>query len=120
MAAAFRGTGAMGWGEHDPCLFWGTEWFFRTGYRAYLPDWIAALDGVQAKLRGRRPGGRRRLRSRGVGRGDGGRLPELPVLRVRLPPALDRHRRTRAEQAGVTGRATFEVAAATATPGGST
>src|ERR1700740_2902161 len=52
VAAAFRGNGALSWGEHHPCLFCGTEWFFRTGYRAYLSSqWIPALDGVEAKLR---------------------------------------------------------------------
>jgi 2-polyprenyl-3-methyl-5-hydroxy-6-metoxy-1,4-benzoquinol methylase len=49
--AAFLGDGGLGWAERDSCLFKGTEWFFRTGYRAYLPsDWIPALDGVDAKL----------------------------------------------------------------------
>jgi hypothetical protein len=52
IADAFRGSGAMAWGEHHPCLFKGTEWFFRTGYRAHLPaEWIPALDGVEEKLR---------------------------------------------------------------------
>ena len=52
IADAFRGDGALGWGDHHPCLFKGTEWFFRTGYRAFLPgEWIPALDGVDAKLR---------------------------------------------------------------------
>ena len=52
VAAAFRGNGALAWGEHHPCLFCGTEWFFRTGYRAYLTtQWIPALDGVETKLR---------------------------------------------------------------------
>ena len=51
ITAAFKGDGALGWGEHHPCLFKGTEWFFRTGYRAYLPtEWLPALDGVDAKL----------------------------------------------------------------------
>jgi hypothetical protein len=50
IAAAFRGDGALSWGDHHPCLFSGTEWFFRTGYRAELPSWIAALDGVEAQL----------------------------------------------------------------------
>jgi len=50
--AAYRGDGALAWGDHHPCLFAGTEWFFRTGYRAHLPtEWIPALDGVEAKLR---------------------------------------------------------------------
>ena len=44
VAEAFRGNGALSWGAHHPCLFSGTEWFFRTGYRAELPNWIAALD----------------------------------------------------------------------------
>ena len=47
---AFRGNGALSCSDHHPCLFSGTEWFFRTGYRAELPNWIAALDGVNDKL----------------------------------------------------------------------
>src|SRR5260370_31195276 len=51
VAAAFRGNGAIAWGDHHPCLFSGTEWFFRTGYRAYLTnEWIPALQGVKDKL----------------------------------------------------------------------
>jgi 2-polyprenyl-3-methyl-5-hydroxy-6-metoxy-1,4-benzoquinol methylase len=50
VAEAFRGNGALSWGAHHPCLFSGTEWFFRTGYRAELPNWIGALDGVADKL----------------------------------------------------------------------
>src|SRR5207302_4216506 len=38
VAAAFRGDGGLSWGDHHPCLFSGTEWFFRTGYRAELPS----------------------------------------------------------------------------------
>jgi 2-polyprenyl-3-methyl-5-hydroxy-6-metoxy-1,4-benzoquinol methylase len=50
-ATAFRGDGALSWGDHHPCLFSGTEWFFRTGYRVYLTtSWIPALDGVESKL----------------------------------------------------------------------
>jgi len=52
ITAAYRGDGALAWGEHHECLFAGTEWFFRTGYRAHLPaEWIPALDGVADKLR---------------------------------------------------------------------
>jgi hypothetical protein len=48
---AFQGDGGLSWGDHHPCLFRGTEWFFRTGYRGFLPSaWIPALDGVEAKL----------------------------------------------------------------------
>src|SRR5438105_5163114 len=50
--AAFKADGALAWGDHHPCLFKGTEWFFRTGYRTHLPgEWMPALDGVEAKLR---------------------------------------------------------------------
>jgi 2-polyprenyl-3-methyl-5-hydroxy-6-metoxy-1,4-benzoquinol methylase len=50
VAAAFQGDGGLPWGDHHECLFAGTEWFFRGGYRAELPGWIAKLDGVAAKL----------------------------------------------------------------------
>jgi 2-polyprenyl-3-methyl-5-hydroxy-6-metoxy-1,4-benzoquinol methylase len=51
ITTAFRGDGALSWGDHDPCLFKGTEWLFRTGYRAMLStQWIPALEGVDAKL----------------------------------------------------------------------
>ena len=49
--AAFRTGQGVGWHEHHPCLFSGTERFFRTGYRANLVQhWLPALDGVVAKL----------------------------------------------------------------------
>jgi len=52
IAAAFRGNGGLAWGDHHPCLFRGTEWFFRPGYRTFLTSmWIPALQGVDAKLR---------------------------------------------------------------------
>ncbi|HTP94449.1 MAG TPA: class I SAM-dependent methyltransferase [Burkholderiales bacterium] len=49
--AAMRGDGALSWGDHHPCLFSGTERFFRPGYRAHLiAEWLPALDGVVSKL----------------------------------------------------------------------
>ena len=51
LLAAMRGDGALPWGDHHPCLFRGTERFFRPGYRAHLVDeWLPALDDVVAKL----------------------------------------------------------------------
>jgi 2-polyprenyl-3-methyl-5-hydroxy-6-metoxy-1,4-benzoquinol methylase len=48
---AFRTGEGVGWHEHHPCLFSGTERFFRTGYQAHLvQDWLPALDGVVSKL----------------------------------------------------------------------
>jgi SAM-dependent methyltransferase len=49
---AFRTGAGVGWHEHDPGLFRGTERFFRPGYVANLvAAWIPSLDGVEAKLR---------------------------------------------------------------------
>jgi 2-polyprenyl-3-methyl-5-hydroxy-6-metoxy-1,4-benzoquinol methylase len=112
--SAFRSDGALAWGDHDPGLFKGTEWFFRTGYQAYLPGvWIPALDGVQAKL------------SAGasvadVGCGHGASV----VAMARAYPSshftgFDYHEpsiataRQRAMEAGVGQQARFEVASAT-------
>jgi hypothetical protein len=48
---AMRGDGALPWGDHHPCMFSGTERFFRPGYKAHLiAEWLPALDGVVAKL----------------------------------------------------------------------
>jgi len=48
----FRSGQGMEWGEHHPCLFHGTERFFRASYNASLiTDWLPALDGVVQKLR---------------------------------------------------------------------
>lgn len=51
VAAAFRGDGGLGWGEHSDHLFRGTAEFFRPGYQHHLTtEWIPALDGVAHKL----------------------------------------------------------------------
>jgi SAM-dependent methyltransferase len=48
---AFRGDGALPWGEHHHRMFHGVEKFFRPGYRAHLTtSWLPAMDGVAAKL----------------------------------------------------------------------
>jgi len=47
----FRTGKGMEWGEHHPCLFHGTERFFRAGYNAnLLGSWLPALEGVTQKL----------------------------------------------------------------------
>ena len=51
ISEAFRTGRGVGWHEHSPCLFRGTERFFRTGYAAHLvQDWLPALAGVREKL----------------------------------------------------------------------
>jgi len=48
----FKTGQGMEWGEHHPCLFHGTERFFRAGYNAnLLTSWLPALDGVVEKLK---------------------------------------------------------------------
>lgn len=45
-----RGTGVR-WGDHAGCLFCATGAFFRPGYvNNIVPNWIPALDGVEARL----------------------------------------------------------------------
>ena len=117
VADAFRGDGALSWGDHHPCLFSGTEWFFRTGYRAELPAWIGALDGVADKLAN---GGT----VADVGCGHGA---SVVVLAQAYPKAritgFDFHAPSietataRAEEAGVTAQTSFEVADAKGYPG---
>jgi 2-polyprenyl-3-methyl-5-hydroxy-6-metoxy-1,4-benzoquinol methylase len=111
IADAFRGGGGMSWGEHHPCLFKGTEWFFRTGYRAHLPaEWIPALDGVEDKLRAG-------ARVADVGCGHGASAIVMadayPASRIWgfdfHGPSVETARQ-RAEEAGVGDRTTFEQA----------
>ena len=48
----FKSGKGMEWGEHHPCLFHGTERFFRAGYNANLvTSWLPALEGVVDKLK---------------------------------------------------------------------
>jgi len=48
----FKSGAGTEWGEHHPCLFHGTERFFRAGYNAHLlTEWLPALDGAIEKLR---------------------------------------------------------------------
>src|SRR6516225_2981461 len=48
---AFRDGTGLGWHEHHPSLFTGTERFFRAGYNANLePSWIPSLDGMSERL----------------------------------------------------------------------
>jgi 2-polyprenyl-3-methyl-5-hydroxy-6-metoxy-1,4-benzoquinol methylase len=114
IANAFRGNGALSWGDHHPCLFKGTEWFFRTGYRAYLTSaWIPALDGVEAKLKAG-------ARVADVGCGHGASSVAMAAAYPNSTfsgfdfhaPSIETCRK-RAIEAGVSGRAQFEVETAT-------
>lgn len=107
---AYRGDGALAWGDHHPCLFSGTEWLFRAGYRSMLPGWLDAIDGLDATLR-------RGGSIADVGCGHGA---SVVVLADTYPNAtvtgIDNHAasievaRRRADEAGVDDRSSFVVA----------
>jgi SAM-dependent methyltransferase len=51
MVTAFKGNGAIPWGEHFEALYSATARFFRPGYRTNLvANWIPAMTGVAEKL----------------------------------------------------------------------
>ena len=118
VADAFRTGRGVGWHEHDPELFCGTERFFRTGYNANLTtSWIPALDGVDAKLRAGAT-----VADVGCGRG------ASTIVMAQAYPAskfvgFDYHEpsvvgaRESAAKAGVDSRVRFETAAAKSFPG---
>ena len=110
---ALTTNGAIGWEEHNPDLFVGTERFFGPVYRANLvSSWIPALDGVEHKLVSG-------ARVADIGCGHGASL----LLLAEAYPAstfvgFDYHggsidaARKAAEEAGFSDRVTFEVAGA--------
>ena len=110
---AFRTGAGYGWHEHDTDVFDGCELFFRPGYLANLvPNWIPALDGVEAKLRA---GGR--VADVGTGLGASAVL-IAKEFRASTVTGSDYHdgsiqtARKRAAEAGVADRVSFEVASA--------
>ena len=116
--AAFRNGGGVGWHEHDPCLFRGTERFFRPGYAMHLvSEWIPALDGAKERLE-------RGAQVADVGCGHGASV----VLMAKAFPksqfaGFDYHEpsivraRELAREAGVSDRVNFERATAKDYPG---
>ena len=115
---AFVTGEGVGWHEHHHDLFSGTERFFRPGYAANLVSaWIPAIDGLDAALR-------RGISVADIGCGFG----SSTILMAEAYPdssfvGYDYHAesiaaaRSRAADAGVSDRVTFEVASAAAYPG---
>ena len=118
IARAFQTGEGVGWHEHHPTLFSGTDRFFRPGYKAHLIDsWIPSLDGTDDRLR-------HGAKVADVGCGYG----SSTILMAKAYPnsrffGFDYHdasietARHHAEQAGVAGWVTFDVASAKAFPG---
>jgi SAM-dependent methyltransferase len=115
---AFKTGKGVGWHEHSPCLFRGTERFFRPGYAANLvPSWLPALDGVVAKLE-------KGARVADVGCGHGA---STIIMAKAFPkskftgydyhaPSIERAKEA-AREAGVDKICTFEIAKAQDYPG---
>jgi SAM-dependent methyltransferase len=115
----FRTGAGLEWGAQHPCLFDGTERFFRSAYNGHLlKDWLPALNGVCEKLE-------RGAVVADVGCGHGAST----IIMAQAFPAstfvgFDYHEgsvrtaRERAKAAGVGDRVKFEVAKSTAFAGG--
>ena len=118
VAERFKTGKGMGWHEHHPELFVGTERFFRPGYAAHLiSSWIPALEGVDEKMK-------KGARVADVGCG----LGASTILMARHYPksefvGFDYHDKSiqtakkRAKDAGVADRIKFQVAKAKNYPG---
>jgi 2-polyprenyl-3-methyl-5-hydroxy-6-metoxy-1,4-benzoquinol methylase len=114
----FRTGRGMEWGEHHPCLFHGTERFFRATYKSNLLDsWLPALDGAVAKLQ-------RGARVADVGCGHGASTilmaqayPNSQFAGIDYHPASIETARSRAREAGIR-NVTFETGDATSYAGG--
>ena len=117
LEGAFRTGEGVGWHEHHPMLFVGTERFFKPGYVGNLvPTWLPALDDVEDKLRA---GGR--VADVGCGFGAstiliGAAFPEADVVGFDYHGPSIEAARSRATDAGVDS-VRFEVATSSDYPG---
>jgi SAM-dependent methyltransferase len=118
VSEGFKTGKGVGWHEHDPDLFEGTERFFRAGYRASLTtSWIPALDGVEAKLEAGA-----KVADIGCGHGASTILMAQAYPRSEFfgfdyhAPSIARAQQ-RAAEAGVADRVRFDVAKAKEYPG---
>jgi SAM-dependent methyltransferase len=115
---AFRTGAGLGWHEHDPGLFQGTERFFRPNYAANLvSSWIPSLDGMETRLRAGAS-----VADVGCGHGASTILmaeayPNSTFIGFDYhQPSIERARE-KAARAGLGDRVKFEVAAAKTYPG---
>jgi 2-polyprenyl-3-methyl-5-hydroxy-6-metoxy-1,4-benzoquinol methylase len=110
---SFRTGQGFGWHGHDDDVFVGVDAFFRPGYVAALvPEWIPALEGVEAKLTAGA-----RVADLGCGLGSTSVLmaqayPRTTVVGSDYHAESIELARKNAAEAGVSDRVTFEVATA--------
>ncbi|MEK6322997.1 MAG: class I SAM-dependent methyltransferase [Acidobacteriota bacterium] len=115
---AFRTGDGVGWHEHDPGLFRGTERFFRPGYAANLiSSWIPALEGLEEKLKAGAS-----VADVGCGHGASAILmsqayPKSTFIGFDYHQGSIEYARKKAAEAGVSDRVSFEVAKAKDYPG---
>ena len=118
LVAAMRGDGALSWADHHPCLFSGTERFFRPGYRANLvSNWLPAMEGVVPRLE-------EGAKVADIGCGHGAStiilaraFPKSTFLGFDFHEPSIQEARRRAADAGVDKRASFAKASAKEFPG---
>lgn len=109
----------LGWHEHDPALFHGTERFFRPGYAANLvSQWLPALDGMDARMRAGA-----RVADVGCGHGASTLImaqayPKSEFIGFDYHAPSIEHAREAAADAGLAERLRFEVANAKSFDGG--
>jgi len=114
----FRTGNGLEWAQQHPCLFEGTERFFRSGYIGNLTTaWLPALDGVVRKLQ---TGAQ--VADIGCGLGASTILmakayPKSQFFGFDYHPESIALAKQRARDAGVHERVTFAVAQATEFPG---
>jgi len=118
VSEAFKEKKGIHWGDHHCDLYEGVERFFRTKYVANLvSNWIPSLNGVEEKLRDG-------IDVADIACGHGSstiimakEYPNSTFIGFDYHPESIKTATTRAEDAGVADRVTFEVADSTKFPG---